>query len=38
MEPKASDDPDNHGAYLGPEWAVRELGIRGGVDAGPEGR
>ena len=31
MEPKGIDDPYNHGAYLGLERAVRELGIRGRV-------
>jgi basic membrane protein A and related proteins len=31
MEPKGIDDPFNHGAYLGLERAVRELGIRGRV-------
>ncbi len=31
MEPKGTDDPYNHGAYLGLERAVRELGIRGRV-------
>ena len=30
-EPKGIDDPYNHGAYLGLERAVRELGIRGRV-------
>ena len=31
MEPKGIDDPYNHGAYLGLERAVRELGVRGRV-------
>ena len=31
MEPKGIDDPYNHGAYVGLERAVRELGIRGRV-------
>jgi basic membrane protein A len=31
MEPKGIDDPYNHGAYLGLERAVRELGISGRV-------
>jgi len=31
MEPKGIHDPFNHGAYLGLERAVRELGIRGRV-------
>ena len=31
MEPKGIDDPFNHGAYLGLERAVGELGIRGRV-------
>ena len=31
MEPVGIDDPYNHGAYLGLERAVRELGIRGRV-------
>jgi basic membrane protein A len=31
MEPKGIDDPFNHGAYLGLERAVRELGIKGRV-------
>jgi basic membrane protein A and related proteins len=31
MEPGGIDDPYNHGAYLGLERAVRELGIRGRV-------
>jgi basic membrane protein A and related proteins len=31
MEPAGIDDPYNHGAYLGLERAVRELGIRGRV-------
>ena len=30
-EPEGIDDPYNHGAYLGLERAVRELGIRGRV-------
>ena len=31
MEPKGIDDPFNHGAYVGLERAVRELGIKGRV-------
>jgi basic membrane protein A and related proteins len=31
VEPAGIDDPYNHGAYLGLERAVRELGIRGRV-------
>ena len=31
VEPPGIDDPYNHGAYLGLERAVRELGIRGRV-------
>ena len=30
-EPTGIDNPYNHGAYLGLERAVRELGIRGRV-------
>ena len=36
MEPKGIDDPYNHGAYLGLERAVRELGIRGRVLTAPK--
>ena len=35
MEPAGIDDPYNHGAYLGLERAVRELGIRGRVLTSP---